>query len=503
MDGAGRLLRLQVRTGWIGLAAWPVAIAALVAATAAGIAGLFQTAADRAMYAATVGDSVATQALNGRAYAADTLGGITAYEVGFMGQVLFPIAGLAIALRHTRREEEAGRLELLTAARLDQRAPSAVAFVLVLCAAAATGLLVWAAGLAVGLPMAGTAWYAASIAATISLFGALGLLVGQLVEHTRSGWMLGLGLIAAAYLLRVLVDGLQWSTTWLSPLGWYVEVRPYAADPQWWPLAACGVATVALVVAAGVVRARRDLGAGVVRPRPGPARAAARLATPSGLAWRLTRGAAYGWSALAIVVAGVFGTLAEEMTRLVEANPSLIAALGIERGGDLVLRMGLVVAVIAAAAAAVQGINRLGEEETSDRLGLLAATRVPRARVWSGWLLVDGASAPDLLYEIGSAGGPPKLDEELQGTRPGAILKFNDTLPERFGDFLAKSVHDVKLRPSEVILRRGADAFKQIRAGFVVKQGGRQSLGTSAQPRAHCFEHGRIDRCTEIIRRGR
>jgi trigger factor len=43
---------------------------------------------------------------------------------------------------------------------------------------------------------------------------------------------------------------------------------------------------------------------------------------------------------------------------------------------------------------------------------------------------VEGAESQDLLYEIGSRTGPPKLDAELEGTRPGAILKFNDTIPE-------------------------------------------------------------------------
>lgn len=42
---------------------------------------------------------------------------------------------------------------------------------------------------------------------------------------------------------------------------------------------------------------------------------------------------------------------------------------------------------------------------------------------------VEGASAPDYLYEVGSRSGPAKLDEELEGARPGAILKFNDTPP--------------------------------------------------------------------------
>lgn len=39
---------------------------------------------------------------------------------------------------------------------------------------------------------------------------------------------------------------------------------------------------------------------------------------------------------------------------------------------------------------------------------------------------VEGMSAPDFLYEVGSRQGPAKLDEELEGTRPGAILKFTD-----------------------------------------------------------------------------
>jgi len=41
---------------------------------------------------------------------------------------------------------------------------------------------------------------------------------------------------------------------------------------------------------------------------------------------------------------------------------------------------------------------------------------------------VEGASAPDLLYELGSRTGPPKLDDELEGNRPGAILRFTDSI---------------------------------------------------------------------------
>src|SRR6185369_11275710 len=47
---------------------------------------------------------------------------------------------------------------------------------------------------------------------------------------------------------------------------------------------------------------------------------------------------------------------------------------------------------------------------------------------------VEGLTATDYVYEVGSGIVVPKLDEELHGKRPGDILKFDDTLPERFGE---------------------------------------------------------------------
>jgi trigger factor len=40
--------------------------------------------------------------------------------------------------------------------------------------------------------------------------------------------------------------------------------------------------------------------------------------------------------------------------------------------------------------------------------------------------VLEDVSAPDFLYELGSHSGPPKLDDELEGNRPGSILRFND-----------------------------------------------------------------------------
>jgi trigger factor len=48
--------------------------------------------------------------------------------------------------------------------------------------------------------------------------------------------------------------------------------------------------------------------------------------------------------------------------------------------------------------------------------------------------VIDALSATDLLYEVGSGLVVDELDTELRGKRPGDILKFNASLPERFGE---------------------------------------------------------------------
>lgn len=48
--------------------------------------------------------------------------------------------------------------------------------------------------------------------------------------------------------------------------------------------------------------------------------------------------------------------------------------------------------------------------------------------------LVEGLSASDYLYEVGSGMLLPRLDEELRWSKPGDILEFTETLPEGFGE---------------------------------------------------------------------
>src|SRR5439155_750693 len=51
---------------------------------------------------------------------------------------------------------------------------------------------------------------------------------------------------------------------------------------------------------------------------------------------------------------------------------------------------------------------------------------------------VEGLTATDFLYRVGSAMVVDELDDQLRGTKPGAILEFTATLPERFGELTGR-----------------------------------------------------------------
>ncbi|CAN5526204.1 trigger factor [soil metagenome] len=85
---------------------------------------------------------------------------------------------------------------------------------------------------------------------------------------------------------------------------------------------------------------------------------------------------------------------------------------------------------------------------------------------------VEDASAPDFLYEIGSRTGPAKLDDELESSRPGAILRFNDLVaasgegdepPEEISfTVLVKEVKSKKLPPLDDDFAKTVGEFDDI-----------------------------------------
>lgn len=385
--GVVPLLRFAVRQDRVRLAVWITSVTVMWAYASIALQALYPTAADRQVRAALMA-SPAAVVLTGPGYGTQsyTHGAMVAGEMGLMVFVALAIMSAQTVVRHTRAEEESGRAELLRAGVAGRRAPFASAVVLVLLLnlviAVLTGVVLTLTGLhapdAFALGLAG--------AATGVTCGAIAAVAAQVTDHARTASGVALAVLGLAFVLRAAGDVQKQhgsALSWLSPLGWAQQIRAFV-DLRLWPLALSLVLTCALLAAAWLLAAARDLGAGVLSARPGRARAAPSLRGPFTLAWRLQRGSAAAWAVGVAAFALASGTFLDAVVQMAQEMPQLDALLGGAAGAAeafvALMAKFFAIVVTGSCLAAAAGARH---EESAGQLETILGSAVSRQR----WLL--------------------------------------------------------------------------------------------------------------------
>ncbi|MEU9120649.1 ABC transporter permease [Streptomyces sp. NPDC048506] len=401
--GTGTLLRLALRRDRVMIPAWVLALGLAVASMGSAFEGLYDTAAKRGELAASMNGNGSMRALYGPVFS-DSIGGLIAWRMAGFGAVLAAVMSLLIVVRHTREEEETGRQELLSAAMVGRRAPLTSALLSALLANAVLAVLIAAGLTGSGRPAAGSLALGLAIGCTGLLFAGLAAIAAQLTESARMAKGLTGAVLGLAFALRAAGDAAgaggssrtesgatSSSLTWISPIGWSENLRPYAAE-RWWVLLLFVVATALAVAASYALTARRDIGMSFLPARPGPAEAPRTLAGPFGLAWRLQRTTLLGWSAGFLCAGGVFGGIAKGASDLVGSNQQtreIFERMGGQQGltdaflATMAGMLGMVASIYA-----VGAVLRLRGEETGERAEPVLAGAVGRLRWAAGHLVV-------------------------------------------------------------------------------------------------------------------
>jgi len=432
LTGTGKLVRLMLRRDRVLLPLWIVVFAGLMASIVASFQGLFPTAAERQSYADASAADPGFTSLYGPLHGS-SLGELTVWRAGFY-PVLIALIALLTVIRHTRTEEDSGRRELLGATVVGRHAALAAALIVTLAAN-----LVLAAAVAAGLagqhlPVAGSVAAGLELAAAGWAFAAVGAVAAQLTSGAGAARGIAVGALGGTWLLRVIGDvsglsggGLSW-LSWLSPIGWAHKLRPYAGE-RWWVLV-LPVALTALGAAVAVaLEARRDVGAGLLPARPGPATAAPRLRSPLALAWRLHRGLLAAWLAGFAVVGVVLGGAASSVGDMVADNSNLediFTRMGGRTGiVDAYLVSVLSILGLLAAGYAIQATLRLRAEETAGRAEPVLATAVGRLQwaashlafsvLGSALALVAAGVTVGLTYGLSAGDTGRQLSRVMEG----------------------------------------------------------------------------------------
>lgn len=409
LTGTWPLLRLALRRDRVVLSAWLGVLVLSVASSAAATVDLYPTESSRVAAARGINSSTSLVALYGRVYDPTSLGAVSLLKMIAFGSAMVGLLAITLVVRHTRAEEENGRLELVGATVVGRQAALTAALLGVGGAMVALGVLAAGALVLTGLPLDGSLVFGAAWAGNGIAFAAVAALTAQLTTSARAATGLATGVLGVSYLLRAIGDaagneGAGW-LSWLSPVGWAQQLRPFAGN-RW----AVVLLTLAFAAATGagayVLAARRDHGAGLLADRPGPP--TGRLGSTWGLAWRLQRWALLGWTAGFVVLGGVIGGLATTVADLLDSQQARdwIRKLGGQQAlTDAFLATELGFAAVIATAFGVQAVNRLRAEETALRAEPLLGTAVSRTRWLTSHLAVGLGGSAWLMVATGVTAG--------------------------------------------------------------------------------------------------
>ena len=361
------------------------------------------TPASRQDIVRTFADDTAFAAILGPARRLDTAAGFISWRLLGLLVWVGAIWGLLTATRLLRREEDAGRWELLLAGRTTRGRATAEAIAglavgwLVLWALSAAATVAAGSRATVGFSTSGSLLYATAATASAAMFLAIGALASQFAATRRQANGLAALVFAAAFLIRLIADsvaGAGW-LRWASPLGWIEELQPLTGAQ---PIA---LAPIALLVAGAsglaiLLAARRDAGTALLARRA-PARARTRLLDSSALlVVRLERWVALAWIGGLAAAAAIFGITARSAAQgnvAVEDIERTVGRLGAQPVSATAAWIGyefLYLGALLTFAAAGQ-IAAMRSEEADGHLDHLLARPLDR-RAWLAGRLGFGAA---------------------------------------------------------------------------------------------------------------
>lgn len=438
--GTGALLRLQLRRDRVLVAVWIAVFVVMTYSSAAATIDLYPTVAARVAASETINRSQALVALYGRVYDPTSIGALSLIKLGGFGSVFVAMLAVVLVVRHTRADEEAGRTELLGATAVGRRAPLAASLLEVLFVNVVLAALTAVALAAPALPLAGSIAFGLAWGGVGLAFGAIAAVVAQASSSGRGATSLSAAILAFVFVLRAVGDAAgdgaaRW-LSWLSPIGWSQQFRPFAGN-RWWVLGITLTFAAVTTWVAFALAARRDLGTGLLPTRAGPAHAGPRLGSASGLAWRLERAQLLGWSLSFLLTGALLGNLATNVSGFMTSDQAreFITKLGGEKAiTDAFLATELAFAGIIGAAYGIAVVLRLRTEEVELRAEPVLAAAVGRLR-WAASHLVIGVGGAVVMVvltglgaglaygvAIGDASQVPRLAGAAVGQVPATLV---------------------------------------------------------------------------------
>ena len=354
-------------------------------------------------------DNPAVRMMQGVPNALDSAGGFTVWDGGWVIQLLMAVWALLTTSRLLRGEEDVERTDLVLAGPI--RSTHATALSMVVCAAASLliGFAVTVTMIGSGTGIQGSALLGLGLGGVTATFAAIAAVTSQLVDVRRRAAAIAAGVLGVAYVLRMVgnsSDARLW-VRWSTPLGWMDQLKPYG-DPDLRALLPMLVVPVLLAALAVMLRARRDIGAGLLSTDGQRKPQLRLLGSPTAFAWRSNRAVLLGWvlglGAYAAVMGALISTMIDWLAKD-ESYQKIMADMGLDQALT-VMGFLAILGIMFGVAVALQVTWRIGAtrgEEESGRVEAILARPVSRRRWLGSHALLSLLGGAVLIATTGTA----------------------------------------------------------------------------------------------------
>ncbi|KML36599.1 ABC transporter permease [Cytobacillus firmus] len=382
-----RLDRLRIPIWVLALTFFPIIVPT-------AFKGLYNSQQERDAMAQTMANPAMT-AMTGPADLSNyTIGVMTAHQMLLMTAAVTGLMSILLVTRHTRADEEDGRLELLRSLPVGRLSYLNATLLTVSSACIGLALIngfgLYALGIE-SMDLEGSLLYGAALGAAGLFFAGVTAVFAQASDSSRGTIGYSIAVLLISYLFRAITDISNESLSWLSPLAWVTKAEVYDSN-NWWPIVLMAAAAIVLFAAANYLNAIRDLDRGFFPSMPGKQYASRFLQSPIGLALRLQRTGIISWAIGMFVLGASYGSVLGDLESFFSENEAMKQLLKPTEGVTLVeqfIPMLMIVISLMATIPPVMAMNKLRGEEKKERIVHLLSKAVSRSKLLGSYLVIS------------------------------------------------------------------------------------------------------------------
>ena len=409
-ENTGKLVKLILRRERVISAIWIVIITLFSIGLAPALGNIFDSQSRETLIEML--KNPAMIAMQGPAY------GIENYTVGAMYSnmmllwvvITVAIMNIFMVIRHTRGDEERGRIEVIrslpTGRLANLNAAMIAAMIINTVLALLNGLGVAALGIE-SMDLAGSVLYGVALGVSGMFFAALTALFAQLSSSSRGATGFSFALLFAFYIMRAAGDINGEILSLISPLGLVQRTQIYVENYAM-PIVFLLIETAVIAAVTYALNAIRDMDQGFIHAKPGRSEASPLLKSRSGfgLAWRLTRNMIIAWTASIYILGAAYGSILGDIDEFVASSEFYAMIIGLNpdfNTAQMFVSMIIFIIALCSVAAVLMTVLKLRGEEKDGRAEHIISRAVSRTKYMSGYVIL--AFAGSIFMQLASALG--------------------------------------------------------------------------------------------------